>query len=85
MTSFKVADLARAIKHNIQFKEVGVREGEKIHEDMIIEADAPRTREFERYYVTYPYWERKLKGRRVAEDFTYSSANGEWTTTKELL
>ncbi|NJD21303.1 MAG: UDP-N-acetylglucosamine 4,6-dehydratase (inverting), partial [Melioribacter sp.] len=52
--SFKILDLAKAIAPECKTEEVGIRPGEKIHEEMITEADALNTIEFEKYFVILP-------------------------------
>lgn len=52
--SFKVTDLASAIDPKCKIDIVGIRPGEKIHEEMITEADALNTIEFENYFVILP-------------------------------
>ncbi|MBA4407778.1 UDP-N-acetylglucosamine 4,6-dehydratase (inverting) [bacterium] len=52
--SFNIMDLAEAIAPGIKTEEIGIRPGEKIHEEMITEADAMSTIEFEKYFVILP-------------------------------
>jgi len=52
--SFKILDLAKAIAPECKLEIVGIRPGEKIHEEMITEADAMSTIEFEKYFVILP-------------------------------
>lgn len=52
--SFKIIDLAEAVAPGIKIEEVGIRPGEKIHEEMITEADAMNTIQFEKYFVILP-------------------------------
>lgn len=52
--SFKIIDLAEAVAPGIKIEEVGIRPGEKIHEEMITEADAMSTIQFEKYFVILP-------------------------------
>lgn len=52
--SFKVTDLAAAIDPKCKMEIIGIRPGEKIHEEMITEADALNTIEFENYFVILP-------------------------------
>ena len=87
MPSFRVVDIAKVLRPDIPIKEIGRREGEKLHEELITFYDAPRTFEYKRYFVTYPRetiedgW-----GRKVSHDFVYNSENNpEWLTEKELL
>jgi UDP-N-acetylglucosamine 4,6-dehydratase (inverting) len=52
--SFNVTDLAKAVAPECKVEIVGIRPGEKIHEEMITEADAMNTIEFENYFVILP-------------------------------
>lgn len=52
--SFNVVDLAKAIASECKIEIIGLRPGEKIHEEMITEADAMNTVEFENYFVILP-------------------------------
>lgn len=52
--SFNVVDLAKAIASESKIEIVGLRPGEKIHEEMITEADAMNTIEFDKYFVILP-------------------------------
>ncbi len=91
--SFKVTDLAKAISgENVKMKEVGIREGEKIHEVMITEEDSRKTYEYEKHYVIYPdfeWWDVKANftegGHPVKEGFRYSSDNNaDWLSVEEI-
>lgn len=90
--SFKVTDLATAIAPEAKQVEVGIREGEKLHECMVPEADSLTTYEFERNFVIYPHmeWYDKSRmashgGRRVPSGFVYDSGNNtEWLSVDEL-
>jgi UDP-N-acetylglucosamine 4,6-dehydratase len=90
--SIGILDIARAVAPDAKHKIVGIRPGEKIHEQMIGLEDAPHTYEYENHYKILPAihdWstaaERIGDGRRVASDFTYSSGNNkDWMTVAEL-
>ena len=90
--SFKITDLAKAMAPELETKEVGIREGEKLHEVMITPEDAGRTYEYEKNYIIYPNYEwYDLEnniipgGKRVAADFEYNSGNNtEWLSIEEL-
>lgn len=95
--SFKITDLAKAMLPNVKLIEIGIREGEKLHEVMITNDDAARTYEYEKHYIIYPNFDwmdiRKSLlpgGKLVEEGFEYSSGdNKEWLNVmglqKELL
>ncbi len=91
--SFKITDLAKAIAPDNGIKVIGVRPGEKIHEEMITETDSLNTLEFENYFVilpSTPQWDKEdfakaLHGKAVAEGFKYNSAsNTEWLSIEQL-
>jgi len=90
--SFKITDLAEAMSPEGSHHEVGIREGEKLHELMITEYDAANTYEYENYFIIYPYfdwWNRDAHftpgGNRVPEFFRYSSdENVEWLSVTDI-
>lgn len=93
LPSYKITDMAQAIGPDCKHEIVGIRPGEKIHEEMITETDALSTIEFDDYYViapTSPIWNMEeytkvFGGRKVAEDFKYNSGtNTEWLSPEEL-
>ena len=90
--SMTVTDIALAIAPHAQHKIVGIRPGEKLHEQMIAPEDAPHTYEFDDYYKILPAiynWsqdpQRINGGRPVSLNFTYSSdQNPEWMAIETL-
>lgn len=90
--SMKVTDLARVVAPEAELETVGVRPGEKLHEQMIGFEDAPYTYEYPEHFKILPAindWHkdpRRIKdGVKVAENFVYSSDNNtEWMTDGEL-
>jgi FlaA1/EpsC-like NDP-sugar epimerase len=90
--SMKIIDIALAIAPKAEHKIVGIRPGEKLHEQMIGSEDAPYTYEYDNYYKILPSihsWSddpaRINNGRLVMPDFTYSSDNNkEWMTIESL-
>ncbi|MGN1034695.1 MAG: UDP-N-acetylglucosamine 4,6-dehydratase (inverting) [Oscillospiraceae bacterium] len=87
--SFKVTDLAKVIGPNCELEEVGIREGEKLHEIMITTADAPFTREFDNFFIILPNLNIKNEainiGGKVTEGFSYSSDNNtQWLSAEDL-
>ena len=90
--SFKITDLAKAIKPDAEIVEVGIREGEKMHEVMITEVDSRTTYEYDDHYITYPNFEWwnleehfKQGGKKVEEGFRYSSdSNEKWLIIERL-
>ena len=89
--SFLITELAKALNPNGTIKEVGIREGEKIHEVMITKDDANFTYDYGDYYVIYPNFEwwstDKIKsgGKLIPENWDYNSeTNDWWLDTNEL-
>ena len=91
--SMSVVDLARALAPECKLEFVGIRPGEKLHEQMIGEEDAHYTFEYPEHYKILPVineWstspERIKDGVRVAEGFTYRSDNNtEWMSADGLM
>ena len=52
--SYRILDVAKAIAPNCKHKIVGIRPGEKLHEEMLTESDASNSVEFEKYFVISP-------------------------------
>lgn len=91
--SFKITDLAQAMLPGCSMPEVGIREGEKLHEIMVTVEDAPYTYEYEKHFIIYPQmtWNNRQmpnpdgKGKKVPEGFSYSSGNNtEWLSVEEI-
>jgi FlaA1/EpsC-like NDP-sugar epimerase len=90
--SMKVVDLARAIAPEARLEFVGIRPGEKLHEQMIGPEDSFYTYEYAEHYKILPAihnWdttsERIKDGVKVAEGFEYASdRNPEWMSAAEL-
>ena len=77
--SFKITDLAQAMLPGCEMPEVGIREGEKLHEIMVTTEDSMHTYEYDKHYIVYPhmnFWnESKVikGGRKLEYGFSYSS------------
>ena len=89
--SFKITDLAKAMAPECARKEVGIREGEKLHEIMVTREDSAMTYEYDKHYIIYPHynwWEESRilpGGKKVEDGFEYSSGtNQEWLDVEEL-
>ena len=90
--SMKVTDIARAVAADARHEIVGIRPGEKLHEQMIGSEDALHTYEYAEHYKILPAihnWsqdpERINGGQRVAPDFTYCSDNNtDWMSIDTL-
>lgn len=89
--SFKITDLAQAILPGCQMPEIGIREGEKLHEVMVTKEDSLTTYEYDKHFIIYPHmdwWDvSKIQngGKKVESGFSYSSGtNTEWLTVEEI-
>ena len=92
--SYKITDVAKAIAPNLPLKEVGIRPGEKLHEEMITATDSLNTIDIGKYYAILPsvafnhtteeYLEHH-KAKFVPQGFYYASNNNtEWDTVETL-
>jgi UDP-N-acetylglucosamine 4,6-dehydratase (inverting) len=90
--SMKVTDLARVVAPDCKLEVVGIRPGEKLHEQMIGAEDAYYTYEYNEHYKILPAinnWDQdrnRIKdGQKVPEGFVYASDNNsEWMTDAEM-
>ena len=90
--SMSITDIAKAIAPDAIQEIVGIRPGEKLHEQMIGIEDAPYTYEYDEHFKILPAinnWfqdpSRISKGKLVSSSFTYSSDNNkEWMSAEEL-
>ncbi len=89
--SFKITDLAQAMLPGCKMPEVGIREGEKLHEIMVTREDSMFTYEYEKHYIIYPHfnwWGRDNVipgGKLVEPEFEYSSGiNKEWLSVEDI-
>ena len=76
--SIKITDLAKSIKHNVKFKIIGIRPGEKIHEQMIGSDESINTAEFNDHYEILANVHEKMKKikkgyKSVDKNFIFSS------------
>ena len=89
--SFKVKDLAQAMLPGCKMPEVGIREGEKLHEIMVTREDSMHTYEYGKHFIVYPHYDWWGKqdvipgGKPVAPEFEYSSStNTEWLSVEDI-
>ena len=93
-------DVAKAFASNCKIKVLGLRPGEKIHEEMITTSDSYNTLEYKDYYVILPstteflnwkiedFVKNKQNGhfKKCKENFSYNSfQNDKYLTSKELI
>jgi UDP-N-acetylglucosamine 4,6-dehydratase/5-epimerase len=94
--SYNILDVAEAVAPDCKLEIVGIRPGEKLHEEMITESDAMNTLEFDNYYVIVPsirVWSKTkfmndsngMQGRPCSDSFSYNSkSNSHFLSVKEL-
>ena len=90
--SMRLLDIAEAVAPKARHEIIGIRPGEKLHEQMVGPEDAAHTYEYEDHFRILPAiygWSadpnRIGEGVKVAGDFTYSSdANSQWMTVEQL-
>lgn len=91
--SYKIMDVAEAIAPQSEKRVVGIRPGEKIHEEMITSSDAFYTYDLGKYYTILPpnpRWDLKefiesFNAKKVPANFSYNSGqNTEWETVASL-
>jgi UDP-N-acetylglucosamine 4,6-dehydratase (inverting) len=90
--SIKVVDIAKVIAPKAKYKIIGIRPGEKLHEQMIGIDDASSTFEYSKYFKILPQineWAKDKKriknGKKVSKNFFYTSENNsQWMTKIDL-
>lgn len=92
--SYHIVDVAKAIAPNLPLKEIGIRPGEKLHEEMITETDALNTIDLGMYYAILPSVSDRYSNddyikyhnaKYVPRDFHYcSDKNTEWETVETM-
>ena len=91
--SYRITDVADAVAPGARRRIVGIRPGEKLHEEMITASDSPNTVDLGRYYAILPggadyevddYCQR-MGGQRVVPGFSYDSgSNSEFLSVPQL-
>lgn len=91
--SYKITEVAKAIGPECKIDVVGIRPGEKIHEEMITESDSFTTYDLGKYYAILPQipafnltdYIKTFNAKKVAEGFRYSSGkNSEWVDAEGI-
>jgi UDP-N-acetylglucosamine 4,6-dehydratase len=94
--SYRISDVATAIAPELEQKLVGIRPGEKLHEEMITASDSYNTVDLGKYYAILPqkspysqyskeYYKKTFNGIDVPDGFSYDSGNNtEWETIESL-
>lgn len=89
--SYKIETVAKAIAPNAKLVDVGIRPGEKLHEEMITDSDSYNTIEFDKYYAILATDAKKEKylahfnAKEVEKGFKYNSGeNSEWVSVEQM-
>lgn len=91
--SYKIMDVADAVAPDCKKEIVGIRPGEKVHEEMITPSDSFSTYDLGKYYVILPTnvsWNleefiKEYDAKKVREGFSYTSENNEeWETVESM-
>jgi UDP-N-acetylglucosamine 4,6-dehydratase/5-epimerase len=91
--SYKITDVATAVDANCEQKEVGIRPGEKLHEEMITSSDSFFTYDLGKYYAILPSqpifdlneFISKFSAKKVPQGFSYNSGtNEDWETVESM-
>lgn len=91
--SYKIMDVAKAIAPESKIEIVGVRPGEKLHEEMITATDSMQTYDCGKYYVIIPNneyfdaekWSKSFNAKKVKEGYSYNSGeNTDWLTIDDI-
>ena len=93
LSSYKLLDLAKAVDSKCKTKIIGIRPGEKIHEEMISSSDSQNTIELNKFYLILPNlnkkiflkYKKKFKCKKVKQNFVYNSnTNKKFLSVSEL-
>ena len=93
LPSYKIMDLAKAISSKCETPIIGIRPGEKIHEEMISSSDSQNTIELKNFFIILPslsekifkVYKKKLRAKKVKKGFVYNSnSNNKFLTIKEI-
>ena len=80
--SYKILDLVKAVNDKKMIKYIGLRPGEKIHEEMISTTDAINSKEFKDYFIIYPSYTKITNTKKISN---YSSdKNKHFLSIKEI-
>jgi len=91
--SYKITDVAKAIGPDCEHKVIGIRPGEKVHEEMITSSDSFTTYDLGKYYAILPQvtnwdleeYKKHFNAKQVPVGFKYNSGeNNEWVGVEEL-
>tara|TARA_B100000767_G_scaffold207310_1_gene194215 strand:- start:684 stop:1697 length:1014 start_codon:yes stop_codon:yes gene_type:complete len=92
LSSFKIIDLLECFNHKVNYKIIGIRPGEKLHEEMITASDSHNTIETKKYYIILPsginnpsQYINKFSAKKIKRSFSYNSKdNKEYLSVDQL-
>tara|TARA_B100001063_G_C16741224_1_gene544920 strand:- start:883 stop:1872 length:990 start_codon:yes stop_codon:yes gene_type:complete len=91
--SYKILDFVKAVNPNSKIKIIGIRPGEKIHEEMVARNESHNTLELKDKYLIvnnfsknkiFEYYKKKFKAKKVIKNFNYSSEKNKFLTIDQL-
>ena len=91
--SYRILDLAKAISADCKIKLIGIRNGKKIHEELITSSESVNTLDLGKYYVILPTisrisidnYKKRQSGKRLPKNFSYNSGtNSNFLSITEL-
>ena len=90
--SYKILDVAKAVSSDSKIVFIGIRPGEKIHEELITKNDSPNTLEFKNYFIIfsdnknkiYKYYLKNLNGKKLPLDYSYNSQYNKFLKISDL-
>ena len=92
LSSYNILDLARAVSEKAKIKIIGIRNGEKIHEELITKSDSYSTIESKNFYIVLPSFKKNYykylnlyKAIKIKEPFSYNSLDNKNKLTIEDL
>ena len=92
LKSYRIMDLAKAVKSDFEYKIVGIRPGEKLHEDIITKSDGVTSIDLGKYYAILPAsgkiniknYKTHLKFKKLPKNFSYNSGENNYLSVSEL-
>lgn len=92
LKSFRIVEMAKAINPKNKLKIIGIKRGEKIHEELISSNDSPYTIDIGKYYLILPEndnkimqsYKKKFKLKKIKKSFSYTSEQKEYLNATEI-